>query len=322
MRESGDSLHARVKDSAELAPNARALSTFGRVWPYAEMVERMDRLSDALDRLGVGPGRRLGLLIPPVPTGAMALLAAFRLGAEVVPINPMYRDEELLARLDALQDGVLLTLDLTRLQDRWVSVFPELALEAVLVEKMSELLPFPRNLLMPMMRGGEIASIPRNDRTAALPGILKTASVERDWPETPPASLRAAGGASYAEAAVLAAIDALLAIAGGAGRWMLAHHLESPWAMAALAAPLTAGREAIVLPRLDRVTVARAVEKERPQIAVLSTGVAEALADAPPEPGALDLAVLPSAAGEDLQHRLQAAAGCRVALWPGPEEAG
>ena len=316
---SGDSLKDRMSDSITMNPEARALSTFGRSWRYGELAERVERMTDTLDRLGVGPGRRLGLLLPPVPTGAMAMLAAFRLGAEVVAVNPMQRGDELLDRLSVLDDGVLVTLDLTRLQDRWVRVFPDLGLEAVLVEKMSELLPFPRNILMPMMRGGEIASIPRNDRTAPLPKVLRAAAVGREWPRVAGASVRAAGGPASSEAAVLRGVDALLRIAGGAKRWMLVHHLDAPWAMTALMAPLTAGRDLVLMPRLDRRTVARALAKERPQVALLSAAVAEELAEKPPEPGTLDLAVVPPGVENKTRKLLKRATGCRVEVWDGPD---
>lgn len=312
-------LTARILDSAVARGDQTAISSFGRSWTYAQLTGRAGRLTGALARLEVGPDKRLGLMLPPVPTAAMAALAGLRLGATLVPCDPQSRGEVLADRLAGVASGVLVSLDLTRLQHRWLELLDDSALDAVLVDKMAELLPFPRNLLAPLLRGGELATLPRHPRTSALPRLLQA---EGERPGTLDASaeagvLRADG--SRADAQALAeAVDRLLELAGGAGRWLIAQHPADAWAVGALLAPLTAGREVVLLPRLDARTLATALDQAAPRVAVLSAKVAQALADTPPPSAPLDLAVVPPDVDAELRDRLAGALGARVAVWEGP----
>ena len=310
---------ARILDAAVARGEQTAISSFGRAWTYAQLTARAGRMTGALARLDVGPDKRLGLLLPPVPTAAMAALAGLRLGATLVPCDPLARGEALADRLSGIASGVLLSLDLTRLQHRWLELLDDSALDAVLVDKMAELLPFPRNLLAPLLRGGELATLPRHPRTGALPRLLQA---EGERPGTLDASrsggmLRADGSRADADQ-LAAAVDGLLEMAGGAGRWLVAQHPEDAWALTALLAPLTAGREIVLLPRLDARTVATALDQAAPRVAVFGPRVAEALAERPPATAALDLAVVPPGVDAELRDRLAGAIGARVAVWDGP----
>ncbi|WP_027287220.1 AMP-binding protein [Rhodovibrio salinarum] len=312
-------LTARILDAAIARGDQTAISSFGRSWSYTDLTARAGRMTGALARLDVGPDKRLGLMLPPVPTAAMTALAGLRLGATLVPCDPLSRGEALADRLSMVASGVLVSLDLTRLQHRWLELLDDSTLDAVLVDKMAELLPFPRNLLAPLLRGGELATLPRHPRTSALPDLLKA---ETERPAALDASaqagvLRADG--SHADARALSeAIERLLELVGGAGRWLIAQHPEDAWATAALLAPLTAGREVVLLPRLDARTVATALDQAAPRVAVISPKVAETLADSPPPKAQLDLAVVPPTVDATLQDRLSQAVGARVAVWEGP----
>lgn len=314
-----DGVLSRVRERAEAAGRAPALRAFGRAWRYDEVVARSERIAAALARLDVGPALPLGLLLPPVPTAATAALAACRLGATVVPCDPMRSGEELRERMRDIGAGVMVTLDLTRLQRRWIDLLDETELSAVLVEKMAELLPFPRNLLMPLMRGGEIAAVPRDPRLAALPRLLRGGSAMPSGGDQGCALLDLRHR-RVDEPAILAAIESLSALAGGARRWLLAHHLDDAWPLAATLGALASGRELVMLPRLDPRTVAAALAQERPQVALLSGRLAVELAAGPPAEGALPLALVPPHVPENVRDELARATGGRVEVWQGPAD--
>jgi acyl-CoA synthetase (AMP-forming)/AMP-acid ligase II len=306
-----------VSARSGLSGTSAALVTSVRSWSYAEVMARSESIAGTLARLDVGPERPLGLLLPPVPTAAMAALAALRLGATVVPCDPMRAGEELRDRMRAIGGGVMVTLDLTRLQRRWIGLLDQTELSVVLVEKMADLLPFPRNLLMPLMRGGEIAAVPRDPRLAALPRLLQK-DAGGVVQARPSGALLDTESRTIGEEAVLDAVGALTDLAGGARRWLLAHHLDDAWPLAAMLTPLTAGRELIMLPRLDARTVAAALNHERPQVAILSGKVAVELAASPPDGGALSFAVVPPHVPENIRDELAHATGARVVVWQGP----
>lgn len=104
--------------AAARAPQAPALLYFDAVLSY----EQLDRLSDALAAVlierGFAPGDRLALYLQNMPHFPLAVLAAWKAGGVIVPINPMNRFREVsliladsrpraIVGLDALYDEVL-----------------------------------------------------------------------------------------------------------------------------------------------------------------------------------------------------------------------
>ncbi|WP_019631231.1 amino acid adenylation domain-containing protein [Actinomadura atramentaria] len=69
-------------------PDAVAVSHPGGDLTYAELDRRADRLARALAARGIGRGDRIGLLLERGPDAAAAFVAAARLGAAYVPVDP------------------------------------------------------------------------------------------------------------------------------------------------------------------------------------------------------------------------------------------
>lgn len=84
-----------VRDAFQRSPNAIAMRSFGCDLKWSDT----DRLSGALaggfTRLGVTAGDRVAICTQNIPQFPIAVFAAWRLGAVVVPINPMLKQREL-----------------------------------------------------------------------------------------------------------------------------------------------------------------------------------------------------------------------------------
>ncbi|MEU5851494.1 AMP-binding protein [Saccharopolyspora shandongensis] len=76
-------------------PDRVAITYFDGRLSYRELDELSDGLACHLVEQGVGPGDRVALYLQNVPQFAIALLAGWKAGAIVVPLNPMYRSREL-----------------------------------------------------------------------------------------------------------------------------------------------------------------------------------------------------------------------------------
>jgi long-chain acyl-CoA synthetase len=102
-----DQFRATVREYAERP----AVYYFDTVLTYREL----DRLSNALAAgfrdLGVNKGSRVGLYLQNVPQFWIAQLAAWKLGAIVVPLNPMLKAEELRFHLQDSGTAVLVALE-------------------------------------------------------------------------------------------------------------------------------------------------------------------------------------------------------------------
>lgn len=92
---------------AQLRGDAPALVQGARRASWADLAERSARLAGALDLLGVGPGRNVGLCMRNRAEYLEATWAAFALGATPINLNYRYRSEELAYVLDDADAAVV-----------------------------------------------------------------------------------------------------------------------------------------------------------------------------------------------------------------------
>ena len=80
---------------------------------FAQLKSEVDRFAAGLTRLGVGPGDRVALFMPPVPEAAVTIMACAKIGAVSVPAFSGYGAESLATRLQSGEVKVLVTADST-----------------------------------------------------------------------------------------------------------------------------------------------------------------------------------------------------------------
>ncbi|WP_114968579.1 long-chain fatty acid--CoA ligase [Rhodoferax ferrireducens] len=89
------SLWDNLETSARRYPHKAAFVFFGRIFSYAEVLQKAERLAACLQGLGVKKGDRVVLNMQNCPQLVIAHFAILRANAVVVPVNPMNRTEEL-----------------------------------------------------------------------------------------------------------------------------------------------------------------------------------------------------------------------------------
>ncbi|MBN1174743.1 MAG: AMP-binding protein, partial [Micromonosporaceae bacterium] len=88
-----------LENSAARFGSHVALDFFGATTTYAQLMDQVLRGAEALRRLGVAQGDRVGLILPNCPQHVVAFYAALRIGAIVVEHNPLYTADELAVQL-------------------------------------------------------------------------------------------------------------------------------------------------------------------------------------------------------------------------------
>ncbi|HEX9496637.1 MAG TPA: AMP-binding protein, partial [Candidatus Limnocylindria bacterium] len=88
-------LHALLEQAAELYPGSAATIFFNAKKSYAALLADAKRFSAGLRALGVKPGDRVAIDLPNCPQFLVAFYGALRIGAVVVPCNPLYTPPEL-----------------------------------------------------------------------------------------------------------------------------------------------------------------------------------------------------------------------------------
>src|SRR5664280_756319 len=84
-----------VHQAVRAAPEQRAITYFDGGLRYREVDDYSDAIAAYLAGRGFGRGDRLALYLQNVPQFVLTLVAAWKLGGVVVPVNPMYREREL-----------------------------------------------------------------------------------------------------------------------------------------------------------------------------------------------------------------------------------
>lgn len=107
-------------DLFRVAPGeAPALFYFDTTQTYADIDRLSDRLAGQLARKGVGRGDRVAIILQNVPQFVIVSVAAWKLGAIVVSLNPMYRTPELYKLFKDCEPKAVICHD-----DQWDNVFP------------------------------------------------------------------------------------------------------------------------------------------------------------------------------------------------------
>jgi long-chain acyl-CoA synthetase len=139
-----------VADAAAERPHAAALQFKGRTVSHGELERLSDAFAAALAGLGVAGGDRVALLLPNCPQFLICELGAWKAGAIVVPLNPIYSEQELEGGL--ARTGTETIVALTPFYGRVKAVQPRTALRRVIASNVKEYLPPLLRLLFTLAR--------------------------------------------------------------------------------------------------------------------------------------------------------------------------
>ena len=93
------SLNTMFEEAVTTSPELTAAYFFGRPFTFGEFEEMTARLAAVLRSRGIGAGDRVAIILPNLPHYIAAHFAILRIGAIVVPCNPLYTDKELAYQL-------------------------------------------------------------------------------------------------------------------------------------------------------------------------------------------------------------------------------
>jgi long-chain acyl-CoA synthetase len=135
-------------NAAAQTPQAPALIFFGRVFTYQQLSEQAARLAQAFKGQGLAKGERLAILLPNCPQFVISYHAALRLGAVVVPLNPLLSGKEVAQQLAGCGAQRLVILD--HFLPKVEQSAAELDLTHLIVTSLTDALPWPLSWLYPI----------------------------------------------------------------------------------------------------------------------------------------------------------------------------
>src|SRR5262245_28101478 len=139
-----------VSETARDHPDARALLFKGASMSFSELERESSAFAAALAGLGVKRGDRVGRLLPNCPQFFIAELGAWKLGALVAPLNPIYTEQEL--EVPLREHGIETIVVLTRFYERIKRLQPRTPLRRVIATNIKEHFPAPLRILFTLFR--------------------------------------------------------------------------------------------------------------------------------------------------------------------------
>jgi long-chain acyl-CoA synthetase len=139
-----------LADLVRTRPGDPALLFKGTTISWAQLNRDADAFAAALASLGVSRGDRVGLLLPNCPQFFVAEIAAWKLGAIVAPLNPIYPEHELEAPI--AENGIETVLTLTRFYDRVKRVQARVPIRRIIATNIKEYFPAVLKLLFTVAR--------------------------------------------------------------------------------------------------------------------------------------------------------------------------
>ncbi len=124
---------------ADIQPDRAAIVFYGAETSWAELNRQSDRFAALLVESGARPGDRVAVYLQSCPQYHAAFFGILKAGCVHVPVNPMFREHELLYELN--DTGAELILAQDQLMDLVRAVLPRSALRRVFVTSVAEALP-------------------------------------------------------------------------------------------------------------------------------------------------------------------------------------
>ncbi|MBT9282245.1 MAG: long-chain fatty acid--CoA ligase [Hydrogenibacillus schlegelii] len=270
--------------SASRYPDREAIVFLGKRIPYRALLGDVYRFAKVLKARGVGKGDRVAIMLPNSPQYVIAYYATLLLGGIVVQTNPMSVPREIEFFMNDAEASILIALDLH--VPRVVEAIDRTPLRAVLFTSLKDYLPFPKNVLYPIVERRKGRPLPKGP---ADPRFFRwTEEMRRvDAAPVPPvpvdpredvALLQYTGGTTGVPKGVMLTHRNLMANLVQARHWLYKaregrekvvgalpfFHVYGMTTVLNLGVALAATM--LLFPRFDATEVLQAIQKERPTL--------------------------------------------------------
>lgn len=153
-------MHALLEDSVARFPDRPCIDFLDRRYSFAEIGRLANQAAKGFQALGVGPGVKVGLHMPNCPYFVICYYGVLKAGGTVVNYNPLYATRELRHQVEDSETDVMVSLDVVSLYSKLGPLIGASRLKHVVVCRLADALPFPRNWLYPWVMRHEVARIP------------------------------------------------------------------------------------------------------------------------------------------------------------------
>jgi len=156
-------LHTLMDDAVAKYGNCTAIDFLGKTYSYAEIGRMVDEVAYSLQQMGIGKGKKVGIMMPNAPYYSIFYFGILKAGGTVVNYNPLYADREVEKQIEDSDTDIMVTMDFKMMLDKMATMLKSTRMTKVVVCSMAAALPFPKNFLFPLLKGKDLGKIPADD---------------------------------------------------------------------------------------------------------------------------------------------------------------
>ncbi len=245
---------------------------------YQETANLIDKFVGSLAELGVKKGDRVAIHLPNCPQFIITYFAALKLGAIIVPCNPLYVAREMKHQLN--DSGAETIITLTRFYTMIKGLQKETKIKNIVVTNIKDYFPGKLKLLYTLLKekkeGDRVvpekedylfSNLLKDGNPAAVPA-------DRSTPEDPAVYLYTGGTTGRSKGAVLTNRNLIVnahqikhwlgEVEFGKTRFLVVLPLFHSFGMTlGMNSALALGGQVVLLPRFDAKTVLKTIQKEK-----------------------------------------------------------
>ena len=143
-------LYNFLLESGKRHKKKKALHFMGKEISFGELLKKAKQMANFLQSIGLKKGDRVASMLPNSPQAVITYYGVMLAGGVVVQVNPLYTERELEYQVKDSGAKYIVCLDI--LLPRVSSVREKTDLEHAIVTKVSDYLPFPKNLIYPFIQ--------------------------------------------------------------------------------------------------------------------------------------------------------------------------
>jgi long-chain acyl-CoA synthetase len=166
------SVQSVLEKAAERFGQRPALDFMNRRTSYAELDALANRAAAGFQKLGVGPGVKVGLYLPNTPHYIIAFFGVLKAGGAVVNYSPLDALAMLQLKVNDSETDILVTLDLAALDPQAEKLIGSTRLKTLVVGEFAEMTPAPGPVKAQMAAAGMLAEVKRDDRHVAFHDLI------------------------------------------------------------------------------------------------------------------------------------------------------
>jgi len=276
-------LYSFLLESGKRYKEKKALHFMGKEISFSELMLRAKQMANFLQSKGLQKGDRVASMLPNSPQAVITYYGTLLAGGVVVQVNPLYTERELEYQMKDSGAKFIVCLDI--LLPRVSNIREKSNLEHAIVTRISDYLPFPKNLIYPFIQKRQynmVVKVEESEDTHVWKTIFESVSENYEEVEVDPkedvALLQYTGGTTGRPKGVMLTHYNLVANVQMCTSWLYKldkgkeivlgvlpfFHVYGMTTVMNLS--IMYGAKMILLPKFDAKEVLKTIQKQKPTL--------------------------------------------------------